>query len=290
MNKRIFFTIVLAMNVVFVMAQRLPNWVFNKPEPTNGTYLYVVESATGQTEIDARNRAIAEVMRTTAMIIGMPFDSEEISRALQSGTDYSMISARYDIPIHKVCEYVVKKETPCRVYILCQVAKAGNTSPSFDDFNSCYDNDNYYGEDALYVVDNYYSCVYRNGRELYDGEIRTMFANTKSYHLYDSGKSMESRVSGEGLMGSLMLAGSVAILTYNRGGEEDNSKLSATIFGIVIGGSGLGLIVKGVVDLSLGKARIREAVDLYNGRTYSQNNLEFKYGLTGNGIYLSFSF
>lgn len=290
MNKKIFFTIVLAMNVVFAMAQKLPNWVFNKPKPTNDTYLYVVESATGQTEIEARNRAIAEVMRTTAMLIGMPFEAEEISRALQSGRDYSVISAQFDIPIHKVCEYVDKEEAPCRIYILCQVAKVGDVYPLFDDFNACYDNKKHYAEDALYVVDGY--SIFRNGMELDDDVIRTMFANSTSYYLYDSGRKMENFAfaSWFGVF-ALWGSGMVLLQSNDEEGEGFNPRKDAMIFACVFGGCGLGLIVSGIVCYPIGKTRIRKAVDLYNnGSAYSQSNLEFEYGLTGNGVYLSFSF
>lgn len=47
MNKRIAFTVVLALFTLSVTAQKLPDWIINKPTPTNSTYLYVVESATG---------------------------------------------------------------------------------------------------------------------------------------------------------------------------------------------------------------------------------------------------
>lgn len=51
-------------------AQEKPGWIYNKPTPTNNTYLYVVESATGLTELDARNQAFARVFQSTAMRIG----------------------------------------------------------------------------------------------------------------------------------------------------------------------------------------------------------------------------
>lgn len=274
------------------MAQR-PNWVFNKPEPGNETYLYVVESATGQTENDARNKAIAEVMRTTAMLIGMPFDMEEINRALQSGSDYNLVSAKYDIPILKVCEYVDKTEIPCRVYILCQVAKSGEYKPNFNGYNACYEvGGNYYAENALYV-DGY--SVYRNGVQLSDDEIRTMFANTKSYYLYDKGKRIEKRDQFsdgfEYVFGFLALlsAGCFELAGAMSGGWEVGKGWFIT--GIVVGGCGIGLIALPSIRSSRGRNKIRKAVDLYNnGKAYSQNNLEFKYGLTGNGVFLSFSF
>ena len=145
---------VLALFPIIGMAQKLPDWIINKPIPTNNTFLYVMESATGQTEKEARNMAIAKVFQTTANRIGQPYDSEEINRALQKGTEYYVISSKYNIPINKVCEYTDNKTAPCRVYVLCQVAKAGNIHVVFDDFNACYEgNDKYYAKEALYSKD-----------------------------------------------------------------------------------------------------------------------------------------
>ena len=102
MKRRSLLTLLLVLMGFVSFAQKLPDWITNKPTPTNNTYLYVVESATGQTEMQARNRAIAEVFRSTAMRIGQPVDSEEINRALQRGTEYYVISSQYNVPINKV--------------------------------------------------------------------------------------------------------------------------------------------------------------------------------------------
>ena len=183
--KKLIFTFVLAVFAVSCMAQKLPDWIINKPTPTNNTYLYVVESATGQTEMQARNRAIGEVFRSTAMRIGQPFDSEEINLALQRGTEYYVISSQYNIPINKVCEYTDNKTSPCRVYVLCQVAKAGNIRVEFDEFTSCYENANTYIADEALYADEF--TISKNGKKLSDQEIRTLFANSNSYSLYDEG-------------------------------------------------------------------------------------------------------
>lgn len=187
MKKQIILIIALLMIGIASSAQKLPDWIINKPSPTNSTYLYVVESATGQTEMQARNRAIGEVFRSTAMRIGQPIDSEEINRALQSGTEYYVISSQYNVPINKVCEYTDNKTSPCRVYVLCQVAKAGNIRVEFDDFNACFEGANkYFADEALYA-DGF--SISQNGKKLSDHEIRTMFANSNSYSLYDKGMS-----------------------------------------------------------------------------------------------------
>jgi hypothetical protein len=138
MQKRLVFTIVFTIVTLTSFTQNKPNWIKNKPTPTNSTYRYVVEWATGESEIEARNFAIGEVFRSTAMRIGQPFDSENIFNALQKGTDYSVISRQFNIPINKVCEYSENDGIHYRVYILCQVAEAGNITVYFDNFNDCY--------------------------------------------------------------------------------------------------------------------------------------------------------
>lgn len=131
-------TLIFVLIVLSSYAQNKPIWIKNTPTPTNNTYYYVVQSATEKSEAAARNIAIGEVMRSTAMRIGQPFDSESVFNALQNGTDYSVISRQYNIPINKVCEHVENNGNLCRIYILCQVAKAGNITVYFDNFNDCY--------------------------------------------------------------------------------------------------------------------------------------------------------
>ena len=141
MKKQIVFIFVLALIGLtsFAQQKQKPGWIYNKPTPANNSYLYVVESATGLTELEARNQAFARLFQSTAMRLGQPIDSEEINRAVQSGKEFNVISAHYNIPINKVCEYVEKNAGGYRVYILCQAAKAGNIIVEFDDFNGCHD-------------------------------------------------------------------------------------------------------------------------------------------------------
>ena len=137
MKNRIIFTVVLVLMGLASFAQDKPGWIYNKPTPENNTYLYVVESAIGGTESEAKNIAIAEVLRSTAMRIGQPFDSDEINAALQSGKDYHLIASQYNIPINKVCEYTELQSNGYKVYVLCQVASAGNIMVQWSDFRGC---------------------------------------------------------------------------------------------------------------------------------------------------------
>jgi len=282
-------------------AQKLPNWVNDKPTPTNDTYLYVVESGIGQTELEARNMAIAEVFRTTAMRIGQPFNSKEIFRALQNGRDYGVIAAQYDIPINKVCEYVDKTETPYRVYILCQVAKSGAIRPLFDDFNECYKG----SYEPLYVDE---LSVYCDGKQLMDSDIRKLFANnnSKSYRHYDVACRFENAsysnagLLGFGITGGVLMISGLMVMGFNDSGADVNShnyneEMKGFHIGVGMAVTGTVLYITGLcwkpMMRLLGKAEIRKAVNLYNkGKMYSQSSLEIEYGLTGNGVFLSFSF
>lgn len=122
----------------FVGFAQEPNWVNHLPATDNNTFIYVREYAVGNSLNEARNQAIARIMQSTAMRIGQPFDSEKIFEALEQGIDLQVISQTYNIPINKVCEYSTKmKNNQYKVYVLCQVAKAGNIAVRFEDFNQC---------------------------------------------------------------------------------------------------------------------------------------------------------
>ena len=308
MKRKSLLTLFLVLMGFVSFAQKLPDWIINKPTPSNNTYLYVVESATGQTEMQARNRAIAEVFRSTAMRIGQPVDSEEINRALQRGTEYYVISSQYNVPINKVCEYTDNKTSPCRVYVLCQVAKAGNIRVEFDDFNACYEGVNkFYAEEAL--VANGFS-VYKNGKLIKENEVRSLFANSQAYDYYDKGMSVYySSFWNKELWGLpvangisytiLALGGTMALMGYGLApvAESDGDYKNVELFkrmgktGLVTTGIGCALLfAKAAVNAS-GKAKIRKAVNLYNnGRMYSQSSVEMQYGLTANSVYVTFRF
>lgn len=150
MHKRFIITFVLALISILSIAQDKPGWIYNKPKPSNSSYLYVIESASGETEIDARNQAFARILQSTAMRMGQPINSDEINRAVQSGKTFEVISSQYNIPINKVCEYTERNSGGYRVYILCQVAKAGNIIVEFDyEFNGCHDTKEYKNSTAL---------------------------------------------------------------------------------------------------------------------------------------------
>ena len=292
------------------IAQRVPDWVTNTPTPTNDTYLYVVESAFGTSEISARNQAIATVYQSAAMRLGQPVNSEEINRAVQSGTSFDVISRNYNIPINKVCEYTENKSGNFRVYILCQIAKSGNIPVQFDAFNACFEGANkFFAEEALSPVG---FEVYRNSQLISEHEIRTLFANSRSYDYYEKGMSICNSAfwnnkEGGGWTGvsylaagcfgvgviPLIMVGGLAL--SGELGEMDEEDLpvyrSASAIGWTLVAAGGALLILKPRVLSYGKSQIRKAVYLYNnGKMYAQNAIELKYGFTGSGLCVTLNF
>ena len=121
---------------IYTYAQR-PKWTYNPPKSGNITYRYIVETGTGGTEMQAKNRAFLNILQTAANSLGVPFDSKIVNEAILNGSNMRIISMENNIPINKVCEYIERFEYKYRVYILCQVAKSGNIVPIYDEFRAC---------------------------------------------------------------------------------------------------------------------------------------------------------
>ena len=134
---------ILLLSLVFVVLcvnAQTPAWTKKLPKAGNNTYMYVCESALAYSEADARNQAIARVFQTTANRLGQPVDAADVNAAVQSGTALEVISRQFNIPMNKVCEYVEKVSGGMfRVYVLCQVAVAGNITVIWETFNGCND-------------------------------------------------------------------------------------------------------------------------------------------------------
>lgn len=140
----------LLMMPLLSIAQERPGWIYNKPTPSNSTYMYIMESASGKTELDARNQAIARVFQSNILRFGQKVTTSEINAAVQQGRSFEDIAILHQIPINKVCEYVEDQGGTYRVYLLCQVARmADGKAPLFDDFGGCYSLKKYNNAGAL---------------------------------------------------------------------------------------------------------------------------------------------
>ena len=143
--KKLFLLTLLGLSALTVAAQMTrkpvfrPDWVFEAPRPGNATYLYVVEHGEGNTKREALNQALGRVFQSTANRIGQAFSTDEVNRAVQSGTDFEVIARNMKVPINKVCEFPVQDTltNSWTMYVLCQVAKAGNITPEFEATDEC---------------------------------------------------------------------------------------------------------------------------------------------------------
>ena len=117
--------------------QAQPSWLYKLPKPGNKTYLYVVESASGRTELEARNQAIIRVFQSNIMRLGYRISSSEITEAVQKGKTFEDIAILHRIPVNKVCEYTERMAQGYRCCLLCQVARTADVKPRWNDFTKC---------------------------------------------------------------------------------------------------------------------------------------------------------
>lgn len=120
----------------------VPNWVLRKPIPGNDTYYYLVQTANGPSQREARNLAIAQAFMQADYFGGTAVNSASINKAIQEGISYEVISAQFKIPLNIVCEFNRDNENgTVDYYILCQIAKSGNNAFQPEQFNECYEMD-----------------------------------------------------------------------------------------------------------------------------------------------------
>ena len=137
MKKKLLFLLLWAMSQMVICAQDVPQWVQKKPRPANDTYLYVVERGVGATEMEARNRAMGLVYRSTIERLSLGIDLSSINNAIANGSNYGDSSEAMNVPVNKVCEFIQQEANQYAVYVLCQVARYGNIEVLFTDFTHC---------------------------------------------------------------------------------------------------------------------------------------------------------
>ena len=135
--KKLLFLLLLAISQMLMFAQEVPQWITKKPRPANDTYLYVVERGVGATEMEARNRAMGLVYRSTIERLALPINLASINEAINNGSNYGDNAEVMNIPVNKVCEYIQQEATQYAVYVLCQVAQYGNREARFTAFTQC---------------------------------------------------------------------------------------------------------------------------------------------------------
>lgn len=141
--KKLFYVLLLTLTgVYYADAQgNMPYWVNSLPNPANATYYFRVTHAEEQTYEKAYVRAFSMAILESSWKMGLPVDAKNDIATIEKGVDdnLSIRSHQSNIAINKVCEYQYKSESTNKIvlYVLWQVAAAGNVEPQFEEFNKC---------------------------------------------------------------------------------------------------------------------------------------------------------
>lgn len=143
----LFVIVVTGSTEVHAQAKRrpMPDWIWKKPQRSNTTFYYHVEKAVGETETEARNAAYTQAFMQVALKLGIPLNTEDISEAVQKGTNVRMLSQQFTIPMNVVCFFSRKEDIEGWSYwLLCQIPEVGYADHvRFDDFTDCYTHHRY---------------------------------------------------------------------------------------------------------------------------------------------------
>lgn len=142
MKKKLLALLLLMAGTVVAEAQEnLPYWVNNLPKPENGTYYFRMTHAEEMTYEKAYVKAFSMAILESSWKIGLPVDAKNDLATIEQGVEnnLSIRSHQSNIAINKVCEWQTKSVTSNKVvlYVLWQVAAAGNIEPKFEEFNKC---------------------------------------------------------------------------------------------------------------------------------------------------------
>lgn len=272
-----------------------PSWIYNKPETINDTYYYQVGIGVGETELEAKNFAIADIYQKIATTIGQPINSDEINKFLQNAkVNYDVIPAQYNIPMYETCTpYVERTEDGSyRVYVLYQIAKSGNSDVSFDyGFSDCYRKikiKNTGNADKLYVDG---LNVMRYGYNLSEQTVENLFWGTRSYKIYK--KSYDCDRGGMGLaIGGACLGCIVGLpifcFTDFRDFPDGAFITSMAFFAVSITMVTWGFCK--TFDV-VAKNKVRRAVRIYNRNSLSTNySSSLSLNLTNGGVGMTYKF
>ena len=128
---------------VFVSAAQtvLPSWVKRLPKPENDTYYFRVTHAEERTYEKAYVKAFSMAILESSWKMGLPVDAKNDIATIESGVEdnLSVRSHQSNISLNKVCEFQTRGLTSDKVvlYVLWQVAAAGNIEPDFGYFEKC---------------------------------------------------------------------------------------------------------------------------------------------------------
>lgn len=297
--KRGFLVLFISLMEIVSFAQK-PKWVVNSPKAENDTYRYVVARGFGKVFAEAYENAIQDLHRQVLEGAGQEMIvTEKVGEAY-----YRVVEGqKYHIRMERVCLWPDNlsdfNQEVCFLYQVATQKGGRDNSVVFGDFNECHE----IGQspsDILYLNG---AQIYKNGKVLSYREINQLFANSKSQILYNEGIQLyESGVDSPYLF-PLITGAAIDFIWFVVGVNTSNAQSPGFVAyydkskwvlygGAVIAISGIVLpYAKYAIKHSIGKSKIRKAVNLYNNeRAYSQNGIELEYGLTYNGVYFCLSF
>ena len=142
MRKPLFALLLSLLGAYCAIAQgNMPYWVNSLPKPENGTYYFRVTHAEELTYEKAYVKAFSMAILESSWKMGLPVDAKNDIATIEKGVDdnLSIRSHQSNIALNKVCEYQYRSESTNKIvlYVLWQVAAAGNIEPQFEEFNKC---------------------------------------------------------------------------------------------------------------------------------------------------------
>ena len=119
----------------------LPSWVTRLPKPENDTYYFRMTHAEERSYEKAYVKAFSMAILESSWKVGLPVDAKNDMETIEHGVEnnLSIRSHQSNIALNKVCEFQTKGLTSDKVvlYVLWQVATAGNIEPDFGFFENC---------------------------------------------------------------------------------------------------------------------------------------------------------
>lgn len=141
MKKSIVILILCAVSFSAAAQSSLPTWVNQIPKPENDTYYFRVTHAEEESYEKAYVRAFSMAILESSWKIGLPVDAKNDMAAIEHGVEdnLSIRSHQSNLAMNKVCEYKTRSIASGKIelYVLWQVAVAGNITPDFGYFNKC---------------------------------------------------------------------------------------------------------------------------------------------------------
>ena len=182
-----------------VAQSKLPDWIFKKPQRSSGnrTFYYHVEKGRGKTETEARNAAYTQAFMQVALKLGIPLNTEDISKAISSGTNVQLLAQRFTIPMNVACYFSRKDDSGWNYWLLCQIPELGYADRvRFDDFTDCYSHHLY--DSLIEIKDN------REKEKIRRSNTRAIVASTFI-------PGMGQMLKGQGGSGAAFLVSEVAL-------------------------------------------------------------------------------